>query len=237
MNSITKAEERRESELGLNDGNGGAKLPGFITKDDLLQNYLVTQASSVAIDSPSTAQTGKKETKNPLLPSTSFPIAQSHENDQLEPRIEDSNNSGFPVINYPSSLNPFAQECVALSTPKNAERTSLPIAQCKQSTTNSMGLRSKRKFSEPNNLRRPRTVSWPDDSALRGSRCRYPNQKLSKEIFYIILHGGNPLTPLWEKNRQSISVPLLPWKIYSRRSQGSNKRPSYLGTRERLPRS
>ena len=63
MNSITKAEERRESELGLNDGNGGAKLPGFITKDDLLQNYIVTQASSVAIDSPSTAQTGKKETK------------------------------------------------------------------------------------------------------------------------------------------------------------------------------
>ena len=108
MNSITKAEERRESELGLNDGNGGATLPGFITKGDLLQNYLVqnylvTQASSVAIDSPSTAQTGKKETKNPLLPSTSFPIAQSHENDQLEPRIEDSNNPGFPVI----TLNPF----------------------------------------------------------------------------------------------------------------------------------
>ena len=116
MNSITKAEERRESELGLNDGNGGAKLPGFITKDDLLQNYLVTQASSVAIDSPSTAQIGKKETKNPLLPSTSFPIAQSHENDQLEPRIEDSNNPGFPVI----TLNPFEQEYVTLSTPKSA---------------------------------------------------------------------------------------------------------------------
>ena len=150
MNSITKAEERRESELGLNDGYGGAKLPGFITKDELLQNYLVTQASSVAIDSPSTAQTGKKETKNPSLPSTSFPIAQSHENDQLEPRIEDSNNSGFPVINYPSSLNPFAQECVALSTPKNAERTSLPIAQCKQSTTNSMGLNFDQSVNSPN---------------------------------------------------------------------------------------
>ena len=43
MNAITKVEE---SELGLNDGNGGAILPRFITKDDLLQNYLVTQASS-----------------------------------------------------------------------------------------------------------------------------------------------------------------------------------------------
>ena len=65
MNAITKVEE---SELGLNDGNGGATLPGFITKGDLLQNYLVqnylvTQASSVAIDSPSTLQTGLMETK------------------------------------------------------------------------------------------------------------------------------------------------------------------------------
>ena len=102
MNAITKVEE---SELGLNDG---ATLPGFITKGNLLQNYLVqnylvTQASSVAIDSPSTVQTGLMETKNPLLSSTSFPITQSHENDQLEPRIEDSNNPGFPVI----TLNPF----------------------------------------------------------------------------------------------------------------------------------
>ena len=34
MNAITKVEERR---LDLNDGNG-AILPGFLTKDDLLQN-------------------------------------------------------------------------------------------------------------------------------------------------------------------------------------------------------
>ena len=116
MNAITKVEE---SELGLNDGNDGAILPGFITKDDLIQNYLVTQASSVVKDSPSTVETGLTETKNPLLPSTSFPIAQSHENDQLEPKIEESNNPWFPVIDYPSSLNPFAEEYVALSTPKN----------------------------------------------------------------------------------------------------------------------
>ena len=90
-----------------------------------------------------TVQTSLTETKNPLLPGTSFPIAMSHENDQLEPRMEDSNKPGFSVINYPSSLNPFAQEYVALSTPENAERTSLPIAQCKQSTPNSMGLPSK----------------------------------------------------------------------------------------------
>ena len=79
MNAITKVEE---SELGLNNGNGGATVPGFTTKGDLLQNYLaqnhlVTQASSVAIDSPSTVQTGLMVTKNPLLPSTSFPITQS----------------------------------------------------------------------------------------------------------------------------------------------------------------
>ena len=44
MNAITKVEE---SELGLTDGNDRAILPGFITKDDLLQNYLVTQALSL----------------------------------------------------------------------------------------------------------------------------------------------------------------------------------------------
>ena len=76
MNVITKIEE---SELGLNDRHGVAILPGFITKGDL-QNYLVTQASSVSIDSPSTVQTGLTGTKNLLLPSTSFPITQSHEN-------------------------------------------------------------------------------------------------------------------------------------------------------------
>ena len=96
MNAVTKIEE---SELHLNDGNGGSILPGFITKDDLLQNYPVTQASSVAKDSPSTVEIGLRETENPLLPSTSFPIAQSHENNQLEPKIEDSNNPGIPVIN------------------------------------------------------------------------------------------------------------------------------------------
>ena len=126
MNAITKVEE---SELGLNDGNGGATLPGIITKGDLpqnylVQNYLVTQASSVAIDSPSTVQTGLIETKNPLLSSTSFPVTQSHENDQLEQRIEDSNNPGFPVI----TLNPFEQEYVTLSTPKNAERTKVCLS-------------------------------------------------------------------------------------------------------------
>ena len=147
MNAITKVEE---SELGLNDGNDGAILPGFITKDDLLQNYLVTQASSVAIDSPSTVQTGLTETKNPLLPSTSFPIVKSHENDPLEPRTEDSNNPGCPVISYPSSLNLFAQEYVALSTPEKAERKSLPIAQCKQSTPNSMGFNFDQSVNFPN---------------------------------------------------------------------------------------
>ena len=126
MNAITKVEE---SKLGLNDGNGGATLPGIITKGDLpqnylVQNYLVTQASSVAIDSPSTVQTGLIETKNPLLSSTSFPVTQSHENDQLEQRIEDSNNPGFPVI----TLNPFEQEYVTLSTPKNAERTKVCLS-------------------------------------------------------------------------------------------------------------
>ena len=80
MNVITKIEE---SELGLNDRHGVAILPGFITKGDLLQNYLVTQASSVSIDSPSTVQTGLTGTKNLLLPSTSFPITQSHENQRF----------------------------------------------------------------------------------------------------------------------------------------------------------
>ena len=60
MNVITKIEE---SELGLNDRHGVAILPGFITKGDLLQNYLVTHASSVSIDSPSTVQTGLTGTK------------------------------------------------------------------------------------------------------------------------------------------------------------------------------
>ena len=109
------------------------------------------------------------ETKNPLLPSTSFRISQSHENDQLEPRIEDSNNPGFPVINYPSLLNPFVPEYVVLSTPKNAEPTSLRIMQCKQLTPNSLELNFDQSVTSPN----PTTgdfVEWLHTGVIAATR-------------------------------------------------------------------
>ena len=220
MNAITKVEE---SELGLNDRNNRAIFPGFITKDDLLQNYLVTQPSSVAIDSPSTVQTCLMETKNLLLPSTSFWISQSHENDQLEPRIEDSNNPGFPVINYPSLLNPFMPEYVVLSTPKNAEPTSLRIMQCKQLTPNSLELNFDQSVTSPN----PTTgdfVEWladlmtqcytreslplPEPQTSKGDLLHYPSWRKSFDTIvekrtdspvqrlYYLLRLALPLTDL-----------------------------------------
>ena len=220
MNAITKVEE---SELGLNDRNNRAIFPGFITKDDLLQNYLVTQPFSVAIDSPSTVQTCLMETKNPLLPSTSFRISQSHENDQLEPRIEDSNNPGFPVINYPSLLNPFVPEYVVLSTPKNAEPTSLRIMQCKQLTPNSLELNFDQSVTSPN----PTTgdfVEWladlmtqcytreslplPEPQTFKGDLLHYPSWRKSfdtivekrtdspAQCLYYLLRLALPLTDL-----------------------------------------
>ena len=54
------------------------------------------------------------------------------------------------MINYPSSSNPFAQEYIALSTPKNAERTSLPVVQCKQWTPNSLELNLDQSVNSPN---------------------------------------------------------------------------------------
>ena len=134
------------------------------------------------------------------------------------------------------TLNPFEQEYVALSTPKNAERTSLPIMQCKQSTPNSMGLNFDQSVSSPNQRTGDVLKRLADlMTQLRGSCCGYPNQKLSKEIFYIILHGGNPLTPLWIKEPTVHLSASITLEDIQPRSQGSNKRPSYLGKQECLP--
>ena len=173
-------------------------------------------------------QTGLTETRNPLLPSTSFPIAQSHENDQLEPRIEDSNNPGFPVINYPSSLNPFAQEYVALSTPKNAEDTSLPIGQCKQWTPNSVGLNFGQSVNSPNRTTGDVLERLADLMTQRYERESLP--LLEPETF----KGDLLHYPSWRKSFNTNLLHYPSWRksfdtIAEKRTDSPSQRLFYLG--------
>ena len=92
------------------------------------------------------------------------------------------------------TLNPFEQEYVTLSTPKNAECTSLPIIQCKQSTPNSMGLNFDQSVSSPKRttgdvLKRladlmtqhyvQESLPLPEPETFKGDLLHYPSWRKS----------------------------------------------------------
>ena len=95
-------------------------------KDDLLQNYLESQASSVTERSISTVETnlsGKSKIvlQKPISKvSETVNSCQDKQNEGLEGNVE-------PSVQRPSSLNPFAPDYVAFSTPKNAQSAIYPL--------------------------------------------------------------------------------------------------------------
>lgn len=95
-------------------------------KDDLLRNFLASQASSVIESSISTMETNLSG-KSKIVPpkpvsemSEIVPSCQGKQNESLE-------NDGKPAVQHPSSLNLFAPDYVVFSTPKNAQSTTYTL--------------------------------------------------------------------------------------------------------------
>ena len=91
-------------------------------KDDILRNYLASQALSVIEGSISTMETNLRGKSKIVLPkpvcemSEIVPSCQGKQNESLK-------GVGKPAVQHPLSLNPFAPDYVALSTPKDAQFT------------------------------------------------------------------------------------------------------------------
>ena len=109
-------------------------------KDDLLRNYLTSQASSVIGSSISTMETnlsGKSKIFPPKPASEMFEIVPSYQGKQNESLEGDSH----PAVQYPSTLNPFAPDYAAFSTPRNAQSAigrleGYPFSHSQQSKSN-----------------------------------------------------------------------------------------------------
>ena len=122
MKAIDQVEEI-QSEFGEQSED---MLPDNINedscKDDLLRNYLTAQASSVSESSISTMETNlssKSKIFRPKPASEMSEIVPSYQGKQSESLEGDGN----PAVQYPSSLNPFAPDYAASSTPRNAQST------------------------------------------------------------------------------------------------------------------
>ena len=95
-------------------------------KDDLLRNYLESQASSVTERSISTMETNLSGKSKIVLQK---PVSKVSEIVNL---CQDKQNEGRkgnvePSVQRPSSLNPFAPDYMAFSTPKNAQSAIYPL--------------------------------------------------------------------------------------------------------------
>lgn len=105
-------------------------LPDNINKDscknDLLRNYLASQASSAIEGSISTMEANLSSKSKTIPPK---PIA---EMSWIVPPYQGKHNEGLegdgePAVQYLSSLNPFAPEYVAFSTPRDVQSMIHPL--------------------------------------------------------------------------------------------------------------
>ena len=95
-------------------------------KDDLLRNYLASQASSVIESNISTMETNLSG-KSKIVPPK--PVSEMPE---IGPSCQDKQGEGLegndePAVQRPSSLNPFAPDYVTFSIPKHAQSSIYPL--------------------------------------------------------------------------------------------------------------
>ena len=196
MNAISTVEER---DLDFHEERGDL-LPKASYKCDLLENYLTTQASSVSKNNPPTLETEvSNSARDSFPPKGSSANAKFHECERIKPKVENFHDSGnpIPVVNYPSTLNPFAQEHVAMSTPANVDYTSSLLQHSSQPIQDGMehALDQRINASQTNGniLERP-----ADLMTQRHTRNSLPLPE--PETF----HGDVLHYPLWKKSFDSI---------------------------------
>ena len=82
-------------------------------------------------NNPPTLETEvSNSTRDSFPPKGSSANAKFREFERIKPKVEDFHDSGYPipVVNYPSTLDSFTQEHVAISTSANVDYTSPPCS-------------------------------------------------------------------------------------------------------------
>ena len=134
MNAIKKVQE---SELDYSVGEK-ALLPDVISKSDLLQNYLITQASSVTKDSLPTMETDLNDVSEPSLPKFLHQNGQSHQDKPKSPGIASAIDTSVPVQQH---LLPLMKSRAIPSNGKEI-RDHLNVAVCARTLTTWMSVTS-----------------------------------------------------------------------------------------------
>ena len=212
MNAISKVEER---DLDFHEERG-VLLPKADHKCDLLQNYLTIQASLVSKNNPPTLETEVSNSAcDSFQPKGSSANAKLHAFKRIKPEVENFHGSGnpVPVVNYPSTLNPFAQEHIAMSTPANVNYASPPLQHFSQPTQNSVehALDQRNNPSQTNGNILERLA---DLMTQRHTRNSLPLPE--PETF----HGDVLHYPLWKKSFDA---------IVEKRTDSPSQRLYYLG--------
>lgn len=159
MEAITKIED---GESTIDDRKEDVLPADVIDNKDLLNEYLITQASSIANTSLSTMETHVEF--SPELPEygpKDEPKIETSFNPRFNQNLTQEAAKVFSVVapRYPSALNPFSADYVTFSTPKNVsptcvtERRSTEVV-CDQIVNSSHHSRTTPPSAWPTNCRR-----------------------------------------------------------------------------------
>ena len=191
----------------------------MINKDELVQNYLRSQASSRTEDSISTVETYISG-KSKIVPSKSFSkIVPSSQHKQTDQKIEIPEEPGNPAPQYPSTLNPHAHDYFTSSTPKNVQPSTRPIESSSVhfQDPKPKGMRSTLKMKERLHSHRP-AVTYLSGLADLMTQCHARKllplpepETFSRELLHY---------PTWKKSFNT---------IVERRTDSSSQRLYYLG--------
>ena len=126
MEAITKIED---GESTIDDRKEDVLPADVIDNKDLLNEYLITQASSIANTSLSTMETHVEfSPERPEYGPKDEPKIETSFNPRLNQNLTQEAAKVFSVVapRYPSALNPFSADHVTFSTPKNVSPTCAP---------------------------------------------------------------------------------------------------------------
>ena len=167
-------------------------------------------------NNPPTLETEvSNSTRDSFPPKGSSANAKFREFERIKPKVKNFHDSGnpIPVVNYPSTLNPFAQEHVIMSTPGNVNYTSPPLQHSSQPIQGSVEHVLDQRIN-PSQTNGNIVERLADLMTQRHTRNSLPLPE--PETF----HGDVLDYPLWKKSFDS---------IVERRADSPSHRPYYLG--------
>ena len=190
----------------------------MINKDELMQKYLRSQASSRTECSISTVETYISG-KSKIVPPKSFSkIVPSSQDKQTDQKIEITEEPGNPAAQYPSTMNPHVHDYFTSSTPKNVQPSTRLIENSPVYLQDS----------------KPKGMIYPQDER-EITQPQTSGNVLERLADLMTQRHARELLPLPEPETFSGELLLYPtWKksfdtIVERRTDSSSQRLYYLG--------